>query len=184
MRIRTSSVAATAFAAAAALFAGAMTAPQAAQAAAPVPQVRHGAVTATCGLKDLSFKVQNVSRPINHALLVATNTGSAPCNAVRAPFVGFDDSQYVLGSLEASAPQAVVTLQPGQSAYAGIKTSTADDSANWGYFAKTARISLDTGDGSGGSTSTVTVRLPQKTWIDDTAWVTYWQTDAESALSW
>ncbi|MEV4744498.1 DUF4232 domain-containing protein [Streptomyces sp. NPDC049555] len=179
MRIRTSAAVTPL---AAALLAGALTTTPQAHAAAPVPQVARGAVTATCDLKDLSFTLRNVSRPIDHALLVATNTGSAPCNAVRAPFVGFDDSQYVIGSLEASAPQAAVTLQPGQSAYAGIKTSAADDSARWGYFAETARIALDAGDGE--STGTVTVRLPQKTWIDDTAWVTYWQTDAESALSW
>ncbi|MHC3821635.1 DUF4232 domain-containing protein, partial [Streptomyces sp. DT9] len=76
--------------------------------------------TATCTGGNTRTSVSKVTRPINHLLLTVTNTGNRTCYAYYAPKLRFDDAQAVFPILEDSQPQAVVTLDPGQSAYASI----------------------------------------------------------------
>ncbi|MBC2877830.1 MULTISPECIES: DUF4232 domain-containing protein [Streptomyces] len=148
------------------------------------PAARPGAapVTAACSVAHATLTVRNVSRPINHQLLILTNTGNTKCNAYAHPYLGFDDDQSVTGVVEDSKPQAVVTLAPGESAYAGIALSAADGSARHGRWARAVRVGL--GNGSGPAGESARVALPAGTWIDDSVAVTYWQTDPADALVW
>ncbi|MBZ4317953.1 DUF4232 domain-containing protein [Streptomyces huiliensis] len=150
--------------------------------AAPASRPAAAPKTAACSAAHTKLTVQNVSRPINHQLLTLTNTGSTRCNAFAHPYLGFDDEQSVIRVVEDSKPQAVVTLAPGESAYAGIGLSAADGSADHGRWVRTVRVHLH--DGSGSADDSVRVTLPRGTWIDDSAAVTYWQTDPADALVW
>ncbi|GGR34649.1 DUF4232 domain-containing protein [Streptomyces netropsis] len=147
------------------------------------PQADRGPVRALCSTTSADFTVRNVSRPINHQLLTVTNTGSEPCVLVKAPLLGFDNDTYVGAQpIEESAPQAVVTLEPGQAAYAGIRLSSADGSGENGRNVRTLHVFLDSGEGSEGGPDSIA--LPKGTWIDDSAAVTYWQSNAADALVW
>ncbi|MEV4872490.1 DUF4232 domain-containing protein [Streptomyces syringium] len=147
------------------------------------PQADRGPVGALCSTTSADFTVRNVSRPINHQLLTVTNTGSESCTLLKAPLLGFDDDQSVgARAMEESAPQSVVTLKPGQSAYAGIRLSSADGSGENGRNVRTLHVFLDSGEGSEGGPDSIA--FPKGTWVDDSAAVTYWQTNVSDALMW
>ncbi|MCD9143903.1 DUF4232 domain-containing protein [Streptomyces albireticuli] len=166
-----------------AVLSGAAVLATAAVPAQAAPRADRGPVRALCSTSSADFTVRNVSRPINHQLLTVTNTGSEPCDLLKAPLLGFDDDTYVgARAIEESAPQAVVTLQPGESGYAGILLSAGDGSGENGRTVRTVHVFLDSGDGSEGGPDTV--KLPKGTWIDDSAAVTYWQTNPADALVW
>ncbi|WP_432152205.1 DUF4232 domain-containing protein [Streptomyces sp. bgisy029] len=132
-----------------------------------------------CTPKNSTVKVSKVSRPINHLLLTVTNTGSTDCSAYYAPFLRFDDAQAVYPILDDSKPQAVVTLAPGEEAYAGIALlgEPGEDkpvrSDNLGV------IMVEKNNKSKGES---TLKLPAKTYTDSRGFVTYWQSDVEDAL--
>ncbi|GHG58599.1 DUF4232 domain-containing protein [Streptomyces griseocarneus] len=147
------------------------------------PRAERGPVTAICSTTSADFTVRNVSRPVNHQLLTVTNTGSESCTLIKAPLLAFDDDTYVgAQAIEDSAPQSAVTLKPGQSAHAGIRLSSADGSGENGRDVRTLHVFLDSGDGSEGGPDSIA--LPKGTWIDDSAAVTYWQSDVSDALRW
>ncbi|MCC5032861.1 DUF4232 domain-containing protein [Streptomyces sp. WAC 00631] len=137
----------------------------------------------TCSAANTEVTVSEVSRPINHLLLTATNTGTAPCFAYSAPLLRFDESaQSALAIVEDSKPQAVVTLAPGESAYAGILTWVPDG----GEDLRSRRLDVLFAARNGGSTGSM-VKLPlpgEGVTVNDGAAVTYWQTDAATALTW
>ncbi|WP_069742076.1 DUF4232 domain-containing protein [Streptomyces sp. EN23] len=134
---------------------------------------------ATCTPKNSRVKVSSVSRPINHLLLTVTNTGSTNCAAYYAPFLRFDGAQAVYPVLDDSKPQAVVTLAPGEEAYAGIALlgepgeNEPVESDNLGV------IMVDRNNQSKGES---TLKLPAGTATDGLGFVTYWQSDVENAL--
>ncbi|WP_249374832.1 DUF4232 domain-containing protein [Streptomyces sp. I05A-00742] len=140
------------------------------------------AQAAACSTATTKVTVQNVSRPVNHQLLTLTNTGRTACYAYSHPYLRFDEAHSVTGVVEDSKPQSVVTLAPGESAYAGIGLSAADSSGDNGRTARTLTVFLDNGSGPAGTSAKVT--LPKGTWIDDSAFVTYWQADPNDAISW
>ncbi|MFJ6085699.1 DUF4232 domain-containing protein [Streptomyces sp. NPDC092369] len=121
-----------------------------------------------------------VSRPLNHLLLTVTNTGSKNCDLVYYPAVRFQDAQSVPPVIEDSQPQAVVTLAPGESGYAGVLLSAADGSGSNGYTAKSLAVYFNTD-----ATAAAHPALPSKgVHIDDSIKVTYWQADMADALNW
>lgn len=132
-----------------------------------------------CTPKNSTVEVSSVSRPINHLLLTVTNTGSTRCSAYYAPFLRFDGAQAVYPILDDSKPQAVVTLAPGEEAYAGIGLlgepgqNEPVPSDNLGV------IMVDRNNKSKGET---TLKLPADTATDGLGFVTYWQSDVENAL--
>ncbi|MFF3885906.1 DUF4232 domain-containing protein [Streptomyces sp. NPDC001914] len=78
-----------------------------------------------CETADLTYKVTVASRPVNHALLAASNKGSDPCllsaNELVITIPGLD------GAAEHMGPEGKDwILKPGESAYAGILFSRAD----------------------------------------------------------
>ncbi|HWU10689.1 MAG TPA: DUF4232 domain-containing protein [Streptomyces sp.] len=135
----------------------------------------------TCTDANTKLTVTSVPRPVNHMLLTVTNTGSKACYAYSYPFLKFGGAQSVPQVFEESKPQAVVTLSPGQSAYAGIRTSAADGSGTGGYSTKDLAVGFQ--DASAGSAGRmVSVPLGKETYVDSTLAVTYWQTGMEDAL--
>lgn len=143
-----------------------------------------GPVTAACIGANTKVTVTKVSRPINHLLLTMTNTGSKGCNAYHAPLLRFDDAQAVTQIVDDSRPQAVVTLAPGESAYAAILLSSADGSGGNGRTAKNLGVFFAPRSGSGSTdTPPDELKLPAGTYIDDKAGVTYWQSTMDDALT-
>ncbi|MFD7498763.1 DUF4232 domain-containing protein [Streptomyces sp. NPDC059832] len=135
----------------------------------------------TCTGSNTKVTVSKVSRPINHLLLTATNTGSVPCYAYHAPALRFDDAQAAFPVLRDSIPQAVVTLAPGQSAYASIGLSGEPDGQE---LHKSAHLSVYfTGKANQGSTgASAELTLPAGTTWGDNGFVTYWQSEMADAL--
>ena len=117
-----------------------------------------------------------VSRPLNHLLLTVTNTGTRNCDLTGYPIARFGEAQSVPPVAEETHPQAVVTLAPGESGYAGVLLSAADGSGGNGYTAKTLQVGFDKGRGA-------TPALPAKgVYVDDRLTVTYWQQTLDDAL--
>ncbi|MFJ7198165.1 MULTISPECIES: DUF4232 domain-containing protein [unclassified Streptomyces] len=135
----------------------------------------------TCTGSNTKVTVSKVSRPINHLLLTATNTGSVPCYAYHAPALRFDDAQAAFPVLRDSIPQAVVTLAPGQSAYASIGLSGESDGQE---LHKSKHLTVYfTGKADQGSTGApAELMLPAGTTWGDNGFVTYWQSEMSDAL--
>ncbi|MEU8824821.1 DUF4232 domain-containing protein [Streptomyces sp. NPDC048636] len=138
-----------------------------------------GAKAKTCDPGKVSMSVSKVSRPVNHLLLKATNNSGTTCNLPGYPLLRFDEAQAATPAAEATKPQAVVTLAPGKSGYAGILTSSADGSGSEGTKVAKLGVSLQ------GSDAATTVSLPGgSVYIDSSAQVTYWQSVNADALDW
>ncbi|MFE6156854.1 DUF4232 domain-containing protein [Streptomyces sp. NPDC057889] len=101
------------------------------------------------------------------------------------PALRFGEAQSVPPVIDDSQPQAVVSLSPGQSAYAGVALSGGDDGggAN-GRTEKTLKVFFqgrNTNDGGPGAKAA----LPAKgVYVDDSLKVTYWQQSMSDALTW
>ncbi|QIQ03646.1 DUF4232 domain-containing protein [Streptomyces liangshanensis] len=126
-----------------------------------------------------------LNRPVNHMLLTVTNTGSKICYLYGYPAVRFGEAQSVPPVIEDSQPQAVVTLEPGQSGYASISLSATDGSGTHGRTEKSLAVYFQGRSGNGSVGKGATPRLPAKgTYIDDSLQVTYWQQSMDDAISW
>ncbi|WP_262061240.1 DUF4232 domain-containing protein [Streptomyces sp. STR69] len=138
----------------------------------------------TCSGANTKVTAQPVSRPINHMLLTVTNTGSKTCDLYYYPAVNFEDAQSVPPVIKDSMPQAVTTLAPGESGYAGVALSGGDDGN--GTNGRTAKsLSVYFFDRNNNSISpAATPALPSKgVYIDDSLRVTYWLASAQDALT-
>ncbi|MEU1801191.1 DUF4232 domain-containing protein [Streptomyces sp. NPDC019937] len=138
----------------------------------------------TCQGSNTKTTAAPLARPLNHMLLTVTNTGSKPCYLYNYPAVQFESAQSVPPVIEASKPQAVVTLAPGESGYASVNLSAADGSGSNGYTAKSLAVYFS--DRNGGSLSSAAhPSLPAKgVYIDDSIKVSYWQQDLDDAIIW
>ncbi|WP_282796113.1 DUF4232 domain-containing protein [Streptomyces sp. CC224B] len=144
-----------------------------AKAAAPV----------ACTAATTKVTVQEVQRPLNHLLLTAKNTGTKPCYAYNAPFLRFDGAQAATHVVEDSKPQSVITLKPGESAYAGIGTSSPEGSE--GHQAEKLGVLFSNRAMDGGAGATTYPKLPAGgVYVDSSAYVTYWQSNPADALVW
>ncbi|MFE3250482.1 DUF4232 domain-containing protein [Streptomyces sp. NPDC059209] len=135
----------------------------------------------TCTASNTKVTVTDVARPINHLLVTATNTGDRNCDAYYAPLLGFDDAQSVTRINEDSKPQAVVTLAPGESAYASIALG-GDGSPDIAAYRLSVHFAGRDNQGSVGSAANLT--LPEGTMISDSTSVSYWQSTMADALVW
>jgi hypothetical protein len=138
---------------------------------------------AACTTANTKVTVGKASRPINHLLLKATNTGSKPCYAYSAPFLRAGaDAQAPLRWVEDSTPQSVLTLEPGRTAYAGILTYSPDGEG--GSRVKDLGV-LFTDRSGRPAGSEKSLRLPDGgVFFNSAAAVTYWQDNAADALFW
>lgn len=168
-------------AAAAALTAALSLTALAGAASAATPAAKSTPVTCTAATTKVT--VQQVDRPLNHLLLKAENTGTKTCYAYGAPYLRFDEGQAATPWVEASKPQAVVTLKPGQTAYAAIGTSSPDGSE--GSQAQKLDVLFANRAMNGGAGDPTAAKLPAGgVYVDNSAYVTYWQTSASDALVW
>ncbi|MFI5798639.1 DUF4232 domain-containing protein [Streptomyces sp. NPDC051677] len=137
----------------------------------------------TCTTANTQLTVTEAARPINHLLLKATNTGAKPCYAYSAPFLRAGaDAQAPLPWADETTPQSVLVLEPGQSAYAGITTSSPDGEG--GGAEKTLGVFFVDRNGSSVNKEK-TLKLPNGgVFFNSAATVTYWQDNAADALSW
>ncbi|MGQ4437206.1 MULTISPECIES: DUF4232 domain-containing protein [unclassified Streptomyces] len=137
-----------------------------------------------CSGANTKVTAQSVSRPINHMLLTVTNTGTKTCDLYYYPALNFDDAQSVPPVMKESQPQAVTTLTPGQSGYAGVALAGGDNGT--GTNGRTAKsLAVYFFDRNNNSISpAATPSLPTKgVHIDDSLRVTYWLSSAQDALT-
>ncbi|MER7844237.1 DUF4232 domain-containing protein [Kitasatospora sp. NPDC096077] len=119
-------------------------------------------------------------------LLTVTNTGAGACFLYGYPAVRFGEAQAVPPVIDDSKPQAVVTLQPGESGYASVNLSSTDGgNAEHGYTATSLTVYFS-GPAMSGSVGTgAHPALPAKgVYVDDSLKVTYWQQSMDDATSW
>ncbi|MEV6480790.1 DUF4232 domain-containing protein [Streptomyces sp. NPDC051576] len=152
--------------------------------AAKRPAVSSGKPVTCEGSNTKAVAVQ-LTRPVNHILLTVTNTGSESCFLYGYPAVRFGEAQAVPPAIDASRPQAVVTLEPGQSGYASVILSAADGSSSNGHTAKSLTVSFYGPSLSGSVGAAARPSLPAKgVHVDDSLKVTYWQQSMDDAISW
>jgi uncharacterized protein DUF4232 len=96
--------------------------------------------------------------------------------------VRFDDAQSVPSAFAETKPQAVTTLEPGESGYAGVRLSAADGSGSHGSTAKTLAVSFFDARNNGIGPAAHPGLPAQGVHVDDALRVTYWVPDAEDAL--
>ncbi|QHA09805.1 DUF4232 domain-containing protein [Streptomyces broussonetiae] len=156
-----------------------------ARTSATKPGKHAAAALQPCNGSNTKVTATPVSRPLNHLLLTATNVSGRRCDLMYWPTPRFDDAQWAPEVIKDSEPQAVVSLEPGQSGYAGVRLSAADGSGENGTTAHKLEVLFlgrtpDTD--SGPSAHPV---LPAKgVYYDSTLAMTYWQQDRSDALSW
>ncbi|MEU8134268.1 DUF4232 domain-containing protein [Streptodolium elevatio] len=130
-----------------------------------------------CGGTNTKMTATVVARPLNHLLLTVTNTGSKNCDLVGYPAARFGEAQSVPPVDDTTKPQAVISLAPGESGYAGVRLSAGDGSGDNGYTTSTLEIPFE--DGSVANPS-----LPAAgVYVDTTLQVTYWQQTLDMALN-
>jgi hypothetical protein len=118
-------------------------------------------------------------------LLTVTNTGSKSCYLYGYPAVRFGGAQAVPPVIEASQPQAVVTLAPGESGYASVNLAATDGSGANGHTATSLTVYFQGRSGSGSVGTGARPPLPAKgVYVDDSLKVTYWQQSMDDAVSW
>ncbi|MGW2565711.1 DUF4232 domain-containing protein [Streptomyces sp. NPDC001537] len=139
----------------------------------------------TCDGSNTRTVAARLTRPVNHLLLTVTNTGSRTCHLYGYPAVQFTDAQAVPPVIEASKPQAVVTLQPGESGYASVTLSAADGSGTDGRTVRTLAVHFFGRSMSGSVGPAAHPSLPAKgVHIDDSLKVGYWQQSMDDAVDW
>ncbi|NEB00374.1 DUF4232 domain-containing protein [Streptomyces sp. SID13726] len=139
----------------------------------------------TCEGSNTRTVAAPLNRPVNHMLLTVTNTGSRTCFLYGYPSVRFTDAQSEPPVIEDSQPQAVVTLQPGESGYASVNLSATDGSGSNGYTADSLTVYFYGRSMSGSVGAAARPSLPAKgVYIDDSIKVTYWQQSMDDAVSW
>ncbi|NUP38980.1 MAG: DUF4232 domain-containing protein [Streptomyces sp.] len=139
----------------------------------------------TCDGSNTRTVAAPLTRPVNHMLLTVTNTGGRTCYLYGYPAVQFTDAQAVPPVIEASKPQAVVTLQPGESGYASVSLSATDGSGTDGRTVKSLAVHFFGRSMSGSVGAAAHPALPAKgVYIDDSLKVTYWQQSMDDAVDW
>ncbi|MFJ8790101.1 DUF4232 domain-containing protein [Streptomyces sp. NPDC102462] len=139
----------------------------------------------TCEGSNTKTVAAPVNRPVNHMLLTVTNTGGKPCFLYTYPAVRFGEAQAVPPVIEESKPQAVVTLDPGQSGYASVNLSAADGSGSDGRTENSLTVYFHGRSGNESVGAGAHPALPAKgVYVDDSLKVTYWQQSMDAALIW
>ncbi|UKY51596.1 DUF4232 domain-containing protein [Streptomyces inhibens] len=144
-----------------------------------------GGKAVTCQGSNTKTVAAPLNRPVNHMLLTVTNTGSSTCYLYSYPAVHFGEAQSVPPVIEASQPQAVVTLKPGESGYASVNLSAADGSGSHGRTEKSLDVYFHGPSGNESVGTGAHPSLPAKgIYVDDSLKVTYWQQSMDDAVSW
>ncbi|MFB7253728.1 DUF4232 domain-containing protein [Streptomyces nojiriensis] len=136
-----------------------------------------------CNGANTGVTVQPVSRPLNHMLITVKNTGSKTCDLTYYPVLRFDEMQWVPAAQQQTRPQAVVSLAPGESGYAGALLSAADGSGEGGTTGHRLTIAFQgrTPLSDGGASATPPLPAAGLDY-DSSLSVTYWQRSSADAL--
>ncbi|MEV7019509.1 DUF4232 domain-containing protein [Streptomyces sp. NPDC093991] len=138
----------------------------------------------SCNGSNTSVTAEPVSRPVNHMLITIENTGSQNCHLTYHPVLRFDEMQWVPQPIEDSQPQAVVTLQPGESAYAGVVLSAADGSGTAGTTGRKLAVGFQgRAPLSDGGPAAIPSLPAEGVYYDSSLTVTYWQSSRDDALA-
>jgi hypothetical protein len=141
-----------------------------------------GGVCSEDGLSFSATSEDGAGEPVRHLLLTVTNTGEEECDVYHYPYVQLGaDAQAPAAVIEESAPQALVTLAPGDQAYAAVLVS---GGAMDEYEADTVSLILQGRDPGSNASESVNVDLPGVDTLlaDDGQLVTYWTTASGLAL--
>jgi hypothetical protein len=116
-------------------------------------------------------------------MISATNISQVPCHLNKYPLLHTVQSQQTpIKAADATKPAAAILLAPAATAYAGIMTNSADGSGAAGRNVPALELSLQPSGGGGGVGRPATVTMPTGAqYIDSSAVVTYWESDAQSA---
>jgi Protein of unknown function (DUF4232) len=126
---------------------------------------------------------QEVKEPLNHMLITVTNVSEKPCDLYYHPGLVFGDGATTPPVIEDSQPQAVVTLNPGDSGYAGVILSAADGSGVNGENEHSLTVSFSDINAKE-LPSVARPALPAKgVYVDSSVRVTYWQFSLQDALT-
>jgi hypothetical protein len=137
-----------------------------------------------CNGSNTKVSVEAVSRPLNSMLITVRNTGSKRCDLTYYPILRFDEMQWAPVADKATQPQAVVTLDPGESGYAGALLSAADGSGDGGLTGHRLTIAFQGLTPNSGGGASAIPSLPAKgMYYDSSLKVTYWQQDMADALN-
>ncbi|MFG2516587.1 DUF4232 domain-containing protein [Streptomyces sp. NPDC048584] len=138
----------------------------------------------SCNGSNTTVDARPVPRPVNHMLITVKNSGSKTCDLTYYPVLRFDEMQWVPQPIEASKPQAVVTLAPGETAYAGVLLSAADGSGDGGDTAHKLTVAFQgRTPNSDGGPSAVPGLPADGVYYDSSMAVTYWQQSMADALT-
>ncbi|MDG4858111.1 DUF4232 domain-containing protein [Streptomyces sp. T-3] len=145
-----------------------------------------GGKPGVCTNSETKLQISQAQRPVNYQLITLTNTGSRTCTALVYPTVSFGpDLDGVTETREDTKPQAVVTLKPGEAAYAGLNTSPADQQDD-GQKPHASYIAVDLVQSVGSDGSTRDFGQPRQVKVKDLfvyePTVTAWQQNPDDAL--
>ncbi|MEU6848412.1 DUF4232 domain-containing protein [Actinacidiphila alni] len=139
----------------------------------------------TCDGSNTKTVAAPIARPVNHLLLTVTNTGSRTCFLYAYPALRFGEAQAVPPAIEDSHPQAVVTLDPGESGYASVRLSAGDGTGTHGRTEHSLTVYFYDRTLSASTPGPAQPPLPAKgVHIDDSLTTTYWQQSLSDALTW
>ncbi|NUS83739.1 MAG: DUF4232 domain-containing protein [Streptomyces sp.] len=126
-----------------------------------------------------------LNRPVNHMLLIVTNTGSAPCRLHGYPVLRFGEAQLPPPAIERSKPRATVTLAPSESGYACASLSATDGSGANGRTETSLTVAVQGRTAREDITAIAHPALPAEgVYVDDSLDVTYWQQSMRDATRW
>ncbi|MEV6892030.1 MULTISPECIES: DUF4232 domain-containing protein [Kribbella] len=127
-----------------------------------------------CVMADLTFKVTDYDAPgehVRHLMLVATNNGAKKCAVQSYPVIMLGDAQRPAPVMAGGADE-VVTLAPGEKAYAGILATGGHMDT---YTVKFMTVGLGSPGGETEPEQPVKVKMPVTSFeADDGQRVTDW----------
>ncbi|MEU3189106.1 DUF4232 domain-containing protein [Streptomyces sp. NPDC006992] len=134
----------------------------------------------TCTVGKVSVGLQRAGGSAPVVLLKATNNGSTRCDLYGYPFVGYPGAQAPI-AVGGGKPQAVVSLEPGESGYAALGLEKGDGAGTH----REKQITVELADRSlHGTGSTAKVSAPEGAGLalGESSTVSYWNTTPELAL--
>ncbi|MFI0861269.1 DUF4232 domain-containing protein [Streptomyces smyrnaeus] len=145
------------------------------------PQAEAAGVKRTaCAVGKVSVGLKETGGSAPVILLKATNNGSTRCDLYGYPFVGYPDAQAPI-AVGGGKPQAVVSLEPGESAYASLGLEKGDG----GNMHREKHLTVELADrNQHGTGATAKVSAPDGAGLalSDNSTVSYWNTTPKSAM--
>ncbi|UNS97789.1 DUF4232 domain-containing protein [Streptomyces tubbatahanensis] len=139
-----------------------------------------GVKRSACDVGSVQVRLQPTGGSAPVILLKATNKGDDRCDLYGYPFVGYPGAQAPIKA-GGGQPQAVVSLEPGTSAYAALSLEEGDGANT--HREKELTVELANRDQNGtGSTATVNAPEGAGLALSDNSTVSYWNTTPELAL--